>query len=432
MRSTRRTLGRAAGTTALLLALSAPVTATAATDDGRWYFDAAGLANAHQQSTGEGITIGLLDTQINPAAPDLVGADVTAREPSYCAAEDGTAFPAVSTDPDARHATSMAALMVGTDAGSGGRPGIPGVAPGASVRAYTINVGDACTSPAGVSPNRDDAIRDAIADGVDIIVVPGSNNFGAAGITEALQAGVIVVGAGGNDTLAVVEAPGDMNGVVATGWMNQEGELSQGSSSGERLGVVAPGERMRGVADDWTSYVIADGSSNSAAFTAGALALAWSAHPDATGNQILQALIHTTDGEVHEPVHDEDWGYGLVNVRTLLSVDPTTYPDENPFLSDNPVLIPSIAEVLGDTDADATPDPQPSEEPAAPAAPEQSEEDGSADGTLVPVLVGAGVALVLIAGAATAVVVARRRRSAADHRPEHQPQPPTYSGGTHG
>ncbi|GIG36069.1 hypothetical protein [Cellulomonas pakistanensis] len=76
MSTTRRALRRAVGATALRLALSAPVAASAATDDGRWYYDLTGVAEAHQLSTGEGITIGLLDGPMNPAAPDLAAADV--------------------------------------------------------------------------------------------------------------------------------------------------------------------------------------------------------------------------------------------------------------------------------------------------------------------------------------------------------------------
>jgi hypothetical protein len=433
MRPTRLALGRAAGTTALLLALAPRGGATPPTDDGRWYYDAAGLADAHQQATGEGITIGLLDGPLNPAAPDLAGADVWVREPSFCAAETGgEAFPSITTEADARHATTMAALLVGTGTGAGGQPGIPAVAPGASLRSYAINIEDACQSPAGVSPGRDDAIRAAVADGVDIIVVPGSNLFHEAGIIEALRAGVIVVASGGNTSGRVNGQPATMNGVVATGYINQQIELSVGSASGPRLGVVAPGEAMLGIAADWSSYVLTEGSSNSAAFTAGALALAWSAHPEATGNQILQALVHTTDGDVHDPAHDDDWGYGTVNVRTLLSVDPTTYPDENPFLSDDPTLVPLASDVLGSgagTTDEETERPAPTQPPTA--LDEPADED-SAEGALTPVLIGGAVALVLVAGATTAVVVARRRRASDDHRPEHQPQPPTYTGGTHG
>jgi hypothetical protein len=427
----------AAGAAALLLALSAPSAALASTggSDGRWYYDMTGMAEVHQQTTGEGITIGILDTPINPSAPDLVGADLWVHEPSYCAAEaGGAALPGVSTDTDARHGTTIASLLVGTDAGIGGEPGIPGVAPGAAVRAYPIIFGEACESPAGAGANLDPAMRDAVADGVDIIVVPGSNFITGEGIAAALKAGVIVIGAAGNWTSIVTGSPADKNGVVATGWVDQNVELSGGSPHGERLGVVAPGADFRSIASTWDEYTRTEGSSNSAAYTAGALALAWSLHPDATANQILQALVRTTDGQIKDvPAHDEDWGYGAVHVRTLVSVDPTTYPDENPFLSDDPTLEPRASDVLGAGPDDAVaPAPGPTTTPAAqPDATDEQEQD---DGVPILAVVGGVAALVLVVGATTAVVVARRRR-----RPAHEtaastphPQAPTYTGGNHG
>ena len=58
-------------------AVSAP-----ALQDGTWWFDALKIGAAQEQSTGEGVTIGLVDTMIDPTVPDLAGADVVpvARE----------------------------------------------------------------------------------------------------------------------------------------------------------------------------------------------------------------------------------------------------------------------------------------------------------------------------------------------------------------
>jgi hypothetical protein len=161
------------------------------------------------------------------------------------------------------------------------------------------------------------------------------------------------------------------------------------------------------MAGTWDYYGTSTGSSNSAAYTAGALALAWSAYPDATANQILQALVHTAGGTVVEtPVHDDDWGYGLVNARTLVSVDPTTYPDENPFLSDDPTLQPAAAHVLG---GDEPADPQAQESTPTESVDEPVVQEREAG---LPVLaLAGGAALLVAAGVATAVVVACRRRA---------------------
>jgi hypothetical protein len=406
-----------AGAAVVLGALLAPTPALAAADggDGRWYYDIPRLAEVHQQTTGSGITIGLIDGRINTAVPDLVGADIQVHEPSYCAAvEGGDASPAVTTDRDARHATSIASLLVGTDAGLAGEPGVPGVAPGVSLRVYAVGMGEGepCETaaglpdPAGADATRDQAVRDAISDEVDILVVPGDRRISAAVVAEAQRADIIVIGAAGNHTGIVTGTPATYNGVVSTGTVDAAAQIDLGSPSGPRLGVVAPGTDLRSISDAWDYYGTSTGSSNSAAYTAGALALAWSAYPDARANQILQALVHTAGGTVVEtPVHDDDWGYGLVNARTLVSVDPTAYPDENPFLSDDPTLQPAAADVLG---GDEPADPQaqastPTESVDEPVV--QEREAG------LPVLALAGGALLVATGVATAVVAARRRRA---------------------
>lgn len=445
MRAASRRAAAVAGAAAVLGALLAPGTASAAADngDGRWYYDIPRLAEVHQQTTGSGITIGLLDGRINTAVPDLVGADVQVHEPSYCAAvEGGEAYPAVTTDPDARHATSMASLLVGTDTGLAGEPGVPGVAPDATVRVYVVarEDDDPCEPPAGqpkppsADATSDQAVRDAVADGVDIIVVPGARRMTPEVVAEAQRAGVIVIGAAGNDTGIVTGRPATFNGVVSTGTVTSAAELDLGSPSGPRLGVVAPGAATRSISETWDYYGTSTGSSNSAAYTAGALALAWSAHPDATANQILQALVLTAGGTVKDaPVHDEDWGYGLVNARTLVSVDPTTYPDENPFLSDDPGLKPLASDVVGDEVPQETA-PENDQAASTPAGPDGgSTDDVTEGGVPVIALVGGAAAVLALAGVATAVVVARRRRSTASGPTSHATQqPPTYSGGHHG
>ncbi|WP_217616389.1 S8 family serine peptidase [Cellulomonas sp. GbtcB1] len=414
-----------------ILTAGSATAAVPGADDGRWYVEATGLPELHQRTTGTGITIAVLDEAVNPAVADLVGADVQPHEPSYCAADaGGEAYPATSTEAVAKHTTSIATMLVGTDAGTGGAPGIPGVAPGATVRTYAIRYGDLpCETPAGQEDDQDDAIRDAIADGADIIAVPGAGRFTMDGVAEALRAGVIVVAAGGNDG-ALTGMPAIANGVVTVGTVTSDVTLAEGSPVGPSLAAVAPGAKIRAMRDDWSTYGTTTGSSNATAYTAGALALLWSLYPDATDGQIIQALIHTTDAEVKEtPARDMEWGYGTVSPRGLLSVDPTTYPDENPLLRDDGTL-PLIADVVGDGAPAATPEGETDEAPvddnaAAPAEP------GAGSGLPMGALVGGGAGLLLIAGAAVALVITRRRRRAVEHTAAHDATH-TNARGSHG
>ena len=85
----------------LSLALALP--AGAATDDptqgGLWYYNVPGLAQVHASGvTGAGITVAVIDGPINPAAPDLVGANLITTEDSYCDDNgDGVPEPATTT-----------------------------------------------------------------------------------------------------------------------------------------------------------------------------------------------------------------------------------------------------------------------------------------------------------------------------------------------
>lgn len=421
---------------AVLLGLSGTSSAAAVApnaDDGRWYYSATGLAELHQRTTGEGITVALLDGRVNPDVVDLAGADVQPHEPSYCAAEaGGPAYPATSADPDAEHSTSMATMLAGQDVGIGNEPGIPGVAPGVTLRTYaTIVDGSPCETPAGQENSQDDAFRDALADGANIIAVPGNNNFSATVIAEALRAGAIVVAAGGNDG-ALSGLPARFNGVLSVGTVTPDVTLAEGSPYGEGLGAVAPGAYIRELLPTWDSYWMTTGSSNATAYTAGALALLWSLYPDATGGQLLQALVHTTDGRVSEtPTQDAEWGYGTVSPRALLSVDPTTYPDENPLLLADEDAAPSIAEVLGTPGGSASGEPATETGGDLAGAEDQGKSDVAPEveaGTPWAAIIGGIAAIIVVGGVALAIVLARRRAHSPDHHTSHE-APSAYSRG---
>lgn len=394
--------------------LALPASASNDIDGGLWYYTATGMDEVHQRTTGEGVHIALINGLINPDVPDLQGTGLVVREPSYCAAEDGgPALQAASTVPGAQHATGIASVLLGNGTGLGGQPGVRGIAPGATVTAYAVNGPEegSCRTIEDATISRGDAFRDAVADGADIVVVPGTISMSTADYVAALRAGVIVVGAGGNDGLTVSGWPAALNGAVATGTVGPGAVLDPGSVTGEHLGVVAPGADIRTIDPTFSTYGISTGSSNSSAYTAGALALLWSEYPDATANQILQALVRTTDGTEHEPSWDEDYGFGSVHVRALVDADPTSYPDENPFVSDGSDEVPTADElgsgtpVPADSPTSGAPDAG-ATEPDDSAAADPSEDGEGAPVTIIAIAAALAVAAIIV----TAVVLTRRRR----------------------
>lgn len=409
-------------------ALVAPGSATAAsdpTDGGLWYLTRTGVADAHERSTGEGITIAVIDGPVNPAAPDLVGANLVVR-PSFCIAADGV--PAeTSTGPDAEHATGTAALLVGTGAGAGGEPGVRGVAPGATVLSYSVTpLGwyeddpDAPNCIGVHGPNNlrpiADSIDDAVAQGADIISMAyggiWDSDIGSA-VARAYAAGAIIVAAPQNDGGVAYPALG--NGVVMVEMADLDANLVSPTTRHDYLAVVAPGVEFRWPSSEqpgWTAYERAQGTSMATPWTAGVLALAWSQHPDATGNQMIQALIRNTTIDNPDLEHHDQWGYGPVDVAKLMAADPTQYPDENPFLRPLGEMngTPSTDEILA-VAGEGEPTPSPSAEPTDAPSPTPSAraDGGQAEADGVPVLpIALGVGGLLVVGGVATVLIRRR------------------------
>ena len=388
-------------------------------DGGLWYYTATGMDTIHQTTQGKGITIAVLDDQVNPAAPDLVGTNITVHEPSYCAATNGgPALPTVSTGSAARHGTEMDGIIVGTGVGLPGQPGQRGIAPQATIHHYAITyVPDevpSCKPSAELAGKSGmaSAIDQAVADGADIINMSNTfpdndQNFDAIG--RALNAGVILVAAGPHEGGTSMKSPANANGVVAVESVDPTFALTPKTTTSPLLTVVAPGESIRGISPGWTTYSVTDGSSNATAYTSAALALVWSAYPKATANQILQTLIRNTNGTDHALGRDDSWGYGLVNVRQMLEHDPTQYPDTNPLLRDG--AKPSTAQIL----ATATPTSAPTTDATTGAATGDTTADSTHSGTSTAVLVGGGIVLavllLLVVGGIILAIVLTRRRS---------------------
>jgi len=142
----------------------------------------------------------------------------------------------------------------------------------------------------------------------------------------------------------------------------------------------------------------------------GFLALVAQKYPDATGNQLLQTLIHNTGADDHKLVLDATGaiGYGFVSATRMLRVDPSQYSDENPLILDSG--IPTIAEFASGYEAGTEPTPSstPSPSPTETTSDEQPR-------TPVGIIVGVGVgALVLVTVITLVFLLARRSRQSSD------------------
>ena len=416
---------------------SATVSSASTETDPFWYYNLLGFEAIHDSGlTGEGVTIAVIDAAINPEVPTLQGADLRIQD-TFCLDANGVPLPGTSDDYEiSDHGTNVVSYLIGTGAGYDGETGVKGVAPGATVLYYPFlsgGTGDLpdCTFAVG-SPTeggQDElefglAFEAAVAAGVDIIsvsVVGGGDDRMLGAMGEAVREGIIVVGGLGNDDgVSIDGAPGILNGTVSVLGAQSNGELNFGvgdePNTSEYVQVIGPGWEIawQGSEGDWTVQRTSSGTSIATPIVAGSLALAKQKYPQASGDQLLQSMIHNTGQEGGDAVWDPTYGYGFVVPDTLLAADPTQYPDVNPLLTDLPLgeygplgqpsRLPELIDIFPEGVSTTA-------EPTGETTGGSS--DGSASGSLgtIALFGGIGLLVLVLVISVTVVVVTRKKAS---------------------
>lgn len=324
-------------------------TETTDTSDGLWYFTDTGIPDIHASGiTGQGVTVAIIDSPINLDVADLADANILPRTGEVC-----PGFTGVEVSERARHGTAMASLIVGNGEGIDDEPGVLGVAPDATILHYAVlNVAvDECAAPLA------DLVADAIEQGADILNLSISYNSpreAQNAIDLALEAGLVVNVAVQNETSDRLDLLSSLPGVVSIENVDRDGQPDAYSVTGPQLDFVAPGAGIRMLKTDFSGYELDDGTSPATAWVSGVFALAQSASPDATGNQLIQAAIRSAHDSTNTSTHDtgsdtdgmprtDSEGFGFLDPSSFVNSDPSQFPDENPLLESDP----------GDADADS-------------------------------------------------------------------------------
>lgn len=297
------------------------------------------LAGAWRFSRGEGQTVAVIDTGVQPG-PRLPNVDGGG---DYVAGTDGL------TDCDG-HGT----LVAGVIAGQPGADGFSGVAPAA--RVLSIRQTSAMYAPA--SPDEDqDAQRAGIAidslaravvraadEGARVInistitcVGPDStidqNPLGAALRYAAIERDVVIVAAAGDSGpqgtgggLACQSNPGDWAGVtsvsvpsswqpyvLSVGSLTPEGQPSPFTMAGPWVGIAAPGQGIvsvsnspvgglaDGLPDNRGGLAPINGSSYASAYVSGVAALVRSRFPEMPARDVIERLTGTASNGAQTP-----------------------------------------------------------------------------------------------------------------------------------
>lgn len=410
------------------ISLSAASPTSAATTSGTtgldFWWDKYGVDAAHSEGiTGRGVKVAVLEEQINPSLPVFEGQNLRISDKPVC--KDHPSMTSTNPDKGTRHGTTMTALLIGNGTGSGG---VRGIAPDAEVTFYGYGPDDRPCYPDSATETDMTAwgygVKLAVDDGAKIVytaVGMERREADAPAIAYAIARGVALVSATANPSAAdllgapITDGGDSLNGVVAVSAIGPDGAL-QTSADGSpwiipQTTVVAGGDRFPeiGTESGWDGSATATGSSNASPIVAGMLALAAQKFPESTGNQLIQAMLATTNGERHEPSRTEDgFGYGAAWLPTLLAVDPTTFPDETPLMNKSAGFPTADQIAAARTNGYVAPDRGRSFDQYA----DDSPTSGFDFSSLVMWAVIGIVALVLIAAVITVLIIVTQRRRA--------------------
>ncbi len=379
----------------------------------QWYLGPMQAEQMWKVSTGKGVKVAVIDSGVKADTPSLKGqvlVDETPKSVAYGATTDYSG-----------HGTTMAELIAGTGAGGG----LKGLAPGAKVVPYRIELDDlkGGAEEKKKTPEPEDAIRAAADTDAQII----SMSFGAQApipkekeaIEYAASKGKLLIAAVGNDGRRsgdTIGYPAAYQYVVGIGAADKSLTVSNFSSAGNYVDLSAPGQGFPGWCDAFFRSYCDDvnGTSSAAAIASGAAALIWSAHPDWTVNQVTRSLIDTAGRTWAKNDPSKYAGYGFVRPRLVL---------ENSNYNAGPAHVDPLAgENRGDLLAKSgTSSTSPSPSASTPSqAPEKgstgstsaagSSAESSKDDNTLWVVLGAVAAVVVVGGGSVAVARARRAR----------------------
>jgi type VII secretion-associated serine protease mycosin len=376
----RRSFQAAAGV--LVLAAAILVPSDPALADGirsqQWYLNTLKVAQAQAISTGAGITVGLVDTGVDPH-PDL--------KQNLLSGVDEVTGGGNGHNDKVGHGTQMAGLIAAHGRGSSG---VLGIAPATKVLPIKIANSEKNFPTTTVVKG----IKYAIDHRVNVINVSAGvgPSFELLDALKAAQtANIVVVAATGNEGGTLVSYPAAADGVLAVGATGRNGKHSSFSTTGPQVQICAPGESVETTSSNDT-YVRGTGTSEATAIVAGAVALVRAKFPQLSAAEVIHRITATADDN-GAPGRDDDCGFGELNIVKALTAD---VPPLSGATASGPASAPPSAPTVAPTAAASG---------GVVGAPSVDKKGSSA-----PLIVGVVVVVLLVAGLVGFVVVRRQRR----------------------
>jgi subtilisin family serine protease len=284
--------------------------ATAETID--WGLKLFGIPPLWKETQGESIKVGVLDTGIALEHPDL--------QPAILEARDFTRSPSAAYDAQG-HGTHVSGII----AARRNAHGIVGVAPESKIISAKV------LNDEGVGTSQDivAGIQWAVEKGADILSMSLGSSEPDEEIHQALllaiSKGIFVITAAGNEgpDLDTVGYPAGFPEMVAVGSIDRRKRLSQFSSRGRQVDVVAPGDEITSCYPP-RSYATLSGTSMATPFISGVVALALAKHrkmggktPLRTQQDLIKHLCRTS-ADAGPAGFDPLYGCGIVDPNKLI------------------------------------------------------------------------------------------------------------------
>jgi thermitase len=297
----------------------------------KWSREAVGVPEAHYWTEGHSdVTVAVLDTGIALTHPELTDVLLPGRD-FVDILDGGDQFFGDYLDADADpsdlvgHGTHVAGII-----GATGRAMPRGIAP--RCRILPVRVLGAMRQGsrrvgAGLVDNINVALKWAVDKGADVINMSFGIPHTGGGLPHrevveyALQRGVTLVAAVGNDGQEKLYYPGALPGVIAVGATDAEDRVAAFSTYGSQVTVSAPGMDIFSSYLD-NGYAFASGTSQAAPFVTGAVALLHSFARERVGRRlnsqdIRRILVRTADrsDSRYRNLHA---GYGRLNISDAM------------------------------------------------------------------------------------------------------------------
>lgn len=400
----RRLLTAAAATAVLFVTLPA---LPAAADDstqctfpskkyaGRpWALQRVLMDELWKQSTGKGVRVAVIDTGVDVKNPQLTKAVDTGSGrnflPKNLKDDNGSKIERGNengTTDVVGHGTKVAGIIAAREMKG---TGFTGLAPDATIIPIQQNDAEGHGTAESLAASIRYAADEAEADVINISQDTANAVKPAPVLKQAVDAAlakeIVIVASAGNDGLGgnVKETyPASYDGVLAVASSDRNNERAAFSQSGEFVGVAAPGVDMISTVPGG-GHCADNGTSFSAPYVAGVAALIKAKHQGWTQKQIVAQIQQTAERSVAG--HDRLVGWGVIDpVRALTEDDkPIEHPVAHEGVSKGVAPVPAALH-LGET----------------------ADERNARLATYA--VVGGGVLVAAIAGAAVAVRDMRRR-----------------------